>query len=63
MGECPNCGGNIPQCLVFSEERDITFRDEGIETEVPCECGKMYTVVYSYTGIWDPEEEEYVTRA
>jgi hypothetical protein len=63
MAECSECGRELPDHLDFDKEKDVTFTGEGIETELPCECGKMYTAVYSYYGIWDPDNEEYVVRS
>ncbi len=60
---CPKCGNDLTN-ENKNEESDPSFDGMGVSFEFKCGvCGKEFEDVYTYSGIWDPEKEEYVYRS
>lgn len=56
---CPDCDTEIDQ----TAERSSTpeYDDLSVMFDVKCPgCGKVFKDDYTYSGIWDPETEEYI---
>ena len=50
---CPKCGGDEVDCEGGSFDTD----DNYVRQEITCPCGHAWKNVYTFTGIWERDEE------
>lgn len=62
MAECPKCGEDLDK--IKWEGKPRYDGDGGTSEKGKCpKCSKVFEWVCSPNGIWDPESEEYLTKA
>jgi len=60
---CPNCGDELTHADRENESDEPRFDGHGVGFSFKCgTCGKTLEEYYNYSGIWDPENQEYVYR-
>jgi len=60
--KCPECGRDLEEAISEAYENPkFEFSGNGdVDLSVTCECGKELEEVFTYFGMWDPKEGEYI---
>jgi len=60
--ECPECGRDLEEPISEAYENPkLEVSGNGdVGLSVICECGKELEEVFTYFGMWDPKEGEYI---